>query len=306
MPRSSSEKPTDREPTRAEAAADAFLALIAATKSPHTLRAYGQDLRQWLEWGEGEWRFTRDDLRTFLRMAGGSPGTRARRMSCLRAFARFLLSHGQIESDPTAGLETPIRKKSLPHVLTQHQTEALLEQPDSGENAIRDRVVMELLYSAGLRASEVVSVLRAEVDLANGTLWVRGKGRKDRMVVFGNPCARAIREYLQPGHRPSKHSPKLDETLLVNEQGRPLTTRTVQNIVKRWCVRSGLPPDVSPHTLRHSFATHLLDGGAELKSVQQLLGHESLATTQIYTHVSIERLRETVEHAHPRSKPENC
>ncbi len=298
MPHSSSEPSNDNG--AATGAVDDFLALTRATKSPHTARAYGNDLRQWLGWSQGEWLISSQDLKAFMRHAGGGASTRARRLSCLRAFCRFLVEQGHIESDPTMALEPPIRSKPLPHVLTQHQADQLLEQDDTSKSPCRDRLVMELLYSAGLRASEVVTVQRANIDLPNGTLYVRGKGRKDRMVVFGRPCSEAILEYLQK-ERPNQFAPQPEETLLLNERGKPLSTRTVQNIVKRWCVRAGLPPDVSPHTLRHSFATHLLDGGAELKTVQQLLGHESLATTQIYTHISVERLRDVITKAHPRS-----
>jgi integrase/recombinase XerC len=154
------------------------------------------------------------------------------------------------------------------------------------------------MYSAGLRASEVVGVNIRDLDLVNCSLRVFGKGNKERVTLFGKTCAEGLSHYFA-AERARSSDPS--DPAFTNRNGQRLTTRTVQNIVKRWAVRAGLPPDVSPHTLRHSFATHLLDGGADLKSVQQLLGHESLATTQIYTHLSIERLKETVDKMHPRS-----
>jgi integrase/recombinase XerC len=184
--------------------------------------------------------------------------------------------------------------------MNQHQAEALLENDSVSKTPLRDQVILELLYSAGLRASEVVSLKWDDIQLNSGLLRVRGKGSKDRMAVFGSSCAAAIAEYVR-SERVASIAPK-EQPLLTNSAGRSLTSRTVQNVVKRWCLQAGLPPDISPHTLRHSFATHLLDGGADLKTVQQLLGHESLGTTQVYTHISIERLRESVMKAHPKSK----
>jgi integrase/recombinase XerC len=176
----------------------------------------------------------------------------------------------------------------------------MLDQDPEGKTPLRDRAILELMYSAGLRVSETVGLDLDSVDLKSRTLRVFGKGSKQRLALYGKTCEAALLDYLH-GERVA---PARGSALFTNAQGVRLTTRTVQNVVKRWAKRVGLPPTVSPHTLRHSFATHLLDGGADLKSVQQLLGHESLATTQIYTHVSAERLRATVTSAHPRSAKE--
>lgn len=285
-------------PSLADSIAE-FLQWIQATRSPHTLRAYQLDLLQLAESVGTVSDLTSERIKTFLRLHAPNPKTRARKISAVRSFCRYLKSTGAIAYDPTEGIDAPIRKKSLPKVLSQDQAVQLLDSEWRTKTTWRDRLILELMYSAGLRASEVVSLKLNQVDVRNGVLQVEGKGRKERVAAFGGPCAEAIQNYISKERHAARDLQR--ETLLIGANHRPLSTRTVQNVVKRWCVAAGLPPDVSPHTLRHSFATHLLDGGADLKTVQQLLGHESLATTQIYTHVSIERLRDTVEKAHPKS-----
>jgi integrase/recombinase XerC len=195
-------------------------------------------------------------------------------------------------------LEAPIRRKRLPKALTQHQTGDLLDQEAAGPFPLRDRAVLELIYSAGLRVSELVGLNVADVDLKECSMLVRGKGAKERIALFGQTAKSAVLDYVSQ----ERVQPDNGVALFTNRNGGRITTRTVQNIVKRWAKRVGLPPEISPHTLRHSFATHLLDNGADLKSVQQLLGHENLATTQIYTAVSVERLKKAVDEAHPKSK----
>lgn len=295
MPASSSKK------SELDEQIDAFLKWLSATKSPLTVRAYGADLRQLSQQLQATTQLSPATLSTYLREHGGSSVTRARKLSTLRAFARYLKRVGKLDHDPTEQLEAPIRRKKLPKVISKHQAEDLLDQDPPGKTPLRDRAILELMYSAGLRAAEVVNVKMNVLDLGNGLVQVEGKGSKQRVTLFGRTCARAIEKYLQ-SERETPMSPRPDDVLFTNKQGKALTTRTVQNIIKRWAVSSGLPPETSPHTLRHSFATHLLDGGADLKTVQQLLGHESLATTQVYTHISIERLKDTVEKAHPKSR----
>lgn len=241
---------------------------------------------------------TAESLRGYLRAYGGANVTRARKLSALRTFVKFLRQMGHIESDPTDVLDAPIQRKRLPKAISVDQAGELLDQPESGRTPLRDRAMLELMYSAGLRASEVINANLVDIDFKDRSLRVVGKGNKERVVLFGETCAAALQDYLT-GERFADQSEK---AVFTNVKGRRLTTRTLQNIVKRWALRVGLPPETSPHTLRHSFATHLLDGGADLKSVQQLLGHESLATTQVYTHISIERLKKAVREAHPRSK----
>lgn len=282
-----------------------FLDHLAARRSPHTVKSYGADLGQLAnhfaskEGSDGRIEsLNPSTLQAFLRAYGGSPTTRARKLSTLRSFCKFLRREGLMETDPTEPLEAPIRRKSLPKALSRQQTGDLLEGNDASRSPLRDAALLELMYAAGLRVSEAVGVNLPDLDLREGSLRVRGKGNKDRMTLFGEPCRRALLAYLERERKP----PEAGDPLFTNPEGRRISVRTAHRIVKRWAQQAGLPPDTSPHTLRHSFATHLLDGGADLKSVQQLLGHESLATTQIYTHISIERLKDAVEKAHPRAR----
>lgn len=275
-----------------------FLDHLRARKSEATLRAYGADLSQLAELTGGDFQFDTETLRRYLRKYGSTPRTRARKLSTLRTFAKYLRSNSVIERDPTEPLEAPFRRRNLPKSLNQPQTTNLLDQGDVGRTPKRDRAILELIYSAGLRAAEVVGINLSDLDLKEQSLRVVGKGDKERITFFGKTASEALREFIQDERTPSV----ANDALFTNDKGGRLTTRTVQKIVKRWALAAGLPPDTSPHTLRHTFATHLLDGGADLKTVQQLLGHSSLATTQIYTHVSIERLHETVQKAHPKGE----
>ena len=278
----------------------AFLDHVAATRAPNTVKGYGSDLAQLAKSLDGEFDFTTDSLKQYLRKYAQTPVTRARKLSTLRAFARFLKQLGRIEEDPTELIDAPFRRRTLPKALSQHQAEELLDQKGFGKTPLRDRAMLELAYGAGLRSSELVSVQQADIDLHGLTVKVRGKGDKERLSLFGGQCREAITAYLEK----ERVQPTEADPLFTSPKGRALSPRTFQTVVKRWARQAGLPPDVTPHTLRHSFATHLLDGGADLKTVQQLLGHENLATTQIYTHISIERLREAVASAHPKSRDE--
>ena len=275
-----------------------FLDHLRARRSEATVRAYGADLNQLALFTEGEFDFETETLRKYLRKNGGSPRTRARKLSTIRSFAKYLRSTQVIDRDPTEPLEAPFRRRNLPKSLNQPQTTNLLDQQDVGRTPKRDRAILELIYSAGLRSAEAISLDKQDLNYKDSSIRVIGKGDKERIAFFGSTAARALKEYVES----ERTAAKVDDALFTNDKGIRLTTRTVQKIVKRWALAVGLPPDTSPHTLRHTFATHLLDCGADLKTVQQLLGHSSLATTQIYTHVSIERLHETVQNAHPKGK----
>ncbi len=277
-------------------AIQSFLDHMMTTKSPHTARSYGSDLAQLSRFAETVDDLTESAIRNFLRAYGTTPVTRARKLSCVRSFVRFMLQQGWISSDPCLALEAPYKRKKLPKAVSQAQATALLDQEPVGKTPLRDRALLELAYGAGLRASELVAVNLTDLDLEAAQVLVHGKGSKERIAVFGGPCQLALNAYIDQERHPGENA------LFTNATGKRLTSRTVQNVIKRWAMAAGLPPDVTPHTLRHSFATHMLDGGADLKTVQQLLGHESLATTQIYTHISIERLRDAVGKAHPKSK----
>jgi len=276
-----------------------FLDHLAARRSANTVRSYGSDLAQLSLYLDGDFDLTPDRLRGYLRKFAPTPITRARKLSTLRSFVKYLRAAEVLQNDPTEILEAPFRRKRLPKALSQGQTTQLLDQATVSKTPLRDRALLELMYSAGLRVSELVGINITDMDLRNQSLRVMGKGSKERIALFGRTATTAVRDYMDAERvPPSKGIP-----LFTNDKGGRITTRTVQNVVKRWAIQVGLPAETSPHTLRHSFATHLLDGGADLKSVQQLLGHESLATTQIYTHVSVERLKATVDQAHPKSHP---
>ena len=270
-------------------AIEGFLAHLAARRSANTVRAYAADLAPLRG---GALPLTSERLRLLLRAEAPHPATRARKLSTLRAFAKYLVANDHQKDDPTTRLEPPIRRRPLPKGVSAPEAADLLALPRTP----RDRALLELLYGAGLRVSEAAGLDLPDLDLDARTAKVEGKGAKERMVVFGAPCVLAIRAYLAERTPPSQGTP-----LFTNAKGGRLTVRSMHTIVARAAEAAGLPP-LSPHGLRHAFATHLLDGGADLKSVQQLLGHEDLATTQVYTHVSVERLRAAVTAAHPRAK----
>ena len=272
---------------------------LGAGHSKHTLRNYLSDLNQMMEVCRSRCiedisKIGVEDIRQFLREKGKTPVTRARKLSSLKAFWKYLLQSKQAAGDPTAQLEAPIRRKRLPKHVSKEQANQIVEAI-LGKYPLRDIAILELIYGAGLRASEITGLKLFDVNLQDGTALVLGKRSKQRIVVFGEACREALIRYID-----TERVVNDCESLFLNPQGKRISERTLQNIVARRRAIAGVSEDVTPHSLRHSFATHLLNGGADLKTVQQLLGHESLATTQIYTHVSIERLKEVVAKRHPR------
>jgi integrase/recombinase XerC len=224
-----------------------------------------------------------------------------RKLSAARSFFRRLQEQGQIDVHPATGLRQRRGGRRLPTALAREEVEALLAAPDTTTpRGRRDRALLEVLYSAGTRAAETVGLDRSDVDLAAGVARVQGKGRKERLVALGSHAVTALRDYLGDPARP-RPPPRSASAVFLNARGGRLTPRSLGRIVESALLHSGVRRRVTPHTLRHSFATHLLDAGCDLRSVQELLGHANLATTQIYTHVSIERLREIYERAHPRA-----
>src|SRR5262245_27906947 len=238
-----------------------------------------------------------------LHEQGYSKATIARRLASLRSFFRFGGRQGWCQGNPAKPLRNPRGSRKLPHFLTTDELGKLLEAPQGNQPAsIRDRAILETMYSAGLRVSEVVGLNDSDLDLAADILRVRGKGRRERLAPVGSFAVRALRHWLDvrqlhPGEKPSAAAP-----VFVNKFGRRLTTRSVGRMLEKHLRTAGLDDRTTPHTLRHSFATHLLDRGADIRSVQELLGHKSLTTTQIYTHVTTARLREVYERAHPRAR----
>jgi integrase/recombinase XerD len=233
--------------------------------------------------------------------APASPATIHRKSACLRSFYRHLRRDGLLERDPTATLSTPRRSRKLPQVLTRGEVEKLLSQPSGTEPAaLRDRALLELMYACGLRASEAIGLELLDVDIQEGVLRARGKGSKERVVPVGQAALKALRFYLERG-RPALVKGSPEPHLFVNFRGGQLTRQGLYKIVRRHALTAGLADRMSPHTLRHTFATHLLTGGCDLRSVQEMLGHADVSTTQLYTHLSSERLKDVYFRAHPRA-----
>lgn len=233
-----------------------------------------------------------------------APRSIARLISALRSFFRFLHRQGHIPSNPTTLLARMKLGRTLPRVLDSVQAQGLVEEPREGSPlALRDRAILELLYGAGLRVSEAAGLRLHDIDLAHRQVRVVGKGNKERIAFFGVPAQQAIARYLQEA-RPALLGKKTSDALFLNRWGQPLSVRWIEALVKRWALRAGLDSSVHPHTLRHSFATHLLEGGADLRAVQELLGHASPTTTQIYTHISQPETRRIYLSAHPRAHRE--
>ncbi|MBI5364291.1 MAG: tyrosine recombinase XerC [Planctomycetes bacterium] len=288
-----------------------FLKELAAARgaSPHTLRAYGKDLEQFArflalrEVGEPA-EITPRTLRAYLGELDGRALARSsiqRKLSAARSWFKHLLRRGELETHPAAGLRQRRGERKLPGALSTEEVEALLMAPDVAKPAgRRDKALLEFVYSAGTRAAETVGLDQADLDLARGVARVRGKGRKERLVALGRYAREALKEYLDDPARPRAKGAD-SAAVFLNPRGGRLTTRSLGRIVDACVRKAGITRRCTPHTLRHSFATHLLDKGCDLRSVQELLGHAHLVTTQIYTHVSIERLRAVYEKAHPRA-----
>jgi len=289
--------------------------------SAHTLRAYMSDLDQFcdfvvhgvqaFEQDRGAQRSRasldvlqradRNSIRSFLahvQTKGGTAKTSARKLAALRTAYAYFTHTGKMEENPAAQVKAPKLPRELPEVLSIPEVTALLEAPDASTPAgARDRALLELLYSSGIRAAELTGLRTTDIDLSHGSMRVFGKRRKERIAYVGEYAARAVADYLRV--RGQLGAPDHDR-LFVNQRGGPLTERSVQRIVEHY-TRIAMPhrSGVSPHTLRHTFATHMLNGGADLRVVQEMMGHESLASTQVYTHVSIDRLKAVYRDSHP-------
>jgi len=315
-------------------ALDAFLRSLAARdSSPHTRRSYEAAVGTYLAWlaeRGTDWRTPpRSELRAYLRELGEgrARSSVAQRLAAIRSFHRWATRTGLAPGDPWGAIATPRLPRRLPRVLEVEQVSRLLAVIDEDlaaataadlvdparaelrvALALRDRAIVETAYAAGLRISELAAADLGALDLRRGEVRVLGKGRKERIGLLGGPARRALADYLEDGRpallerRHADDAPPVE--LFLNHHGEPLGVRGLRYRLDRLCARAGLPQGVSPHTLRHSFATHLLDGGADLRIVQELLGHENLATTQVYTHVSPGRLQSAYRDAHPRARRE--
>ncbi len=290
-------------------AVESFLALSAARLAPRTVEAYRRDLADLEAWlGGSPAEATNDQLAAYvaqLRADGLAATTIARRVAALRSFYRHQVLLGARPDNPAAELELPRRRRALPRTLSPGEVERLIDAATgTTPRSLRDRALVELLYGAGLRVSEAVGLERAGVDLEQRLVRVVGKGSKERIVPIGREAVEALRRYVSRG-RPyldKRHRPEL----FLNAQGGALTRAGAFLILRRLAEGAGLEPErVHPHLLRHSFATHLLEGGADLRSVQEMLGHADLATTELYTHVSDRRRREWYFQAHPHARKRN-
>ena len=285
---------------------EGFLALLAARRAPRTVDAYRRDLAALAEWlGRPPSTAATEELERYLaelRAQGLAPATIARRAAAIRSFFRHLVLLGARAENPGAELDLPRRVRRLPRTLSPSEAERLVEAAaGTSPRALRDRALVELLYGAGLRVSEAVALERSAVDLEGRLVRCVGKGGKERLVPIGRRAAEALRRYLSRG-RPyldRRHRPEL----FLNAQGGALTRAGVFLVLRRLAAAAGLEPErVHPHLLRHSFATHLLEGGADLRSVQEMLGHADLATTELYTHVSDRRRRDVYFQTHPHAR----
>lgn len=282
--------------------------------SQYTIKSYREDLDVLIEYFQdtlgrvptpGE--LTPQDLRTYvaaLHQAEYAKTTISRKLASLRSFFRFAQREGGCDSNPAKPLRNPRRERKLPHFLTTSEIGKLLVAPDNKtQMGARDRAIFETLYSAGLRVSELVGMNLTDLDLDDGLVRVRGKGKRERLAPLGKFAVKAIRSWLKRRSVADKQRPgDTGDPLFVNKYGQRLTTRSVGRMLEKYLKLTGLDNRTSPHTLRHSFATHLLNRGADIRSVQELLGHKSLVTTQIYTHISTAGLRQAYDLAHPRAQ----
>ena len=275
----------------------------------NTLDSYNRDLNQFLGFLEQEkvldlQKATRNMVMSYLlvlQKRGRATATVSRHLAALKSFYHFLLKEKYIEKDPTANLESPKLEKKLPRVLAVNEVEMLLNQPmGTDPAALRDKAMLELLYATGIRVTELIQLDVNHINVDMGYIRCFGKGSKERIVPVGSFARRCVDEYLQKG-RSKIIKIKAEQALFVNQHGRRLTRQGFWKIIKKYARRAGISKVITPHTLRHSFATHLLENGADLRSVQEMLGHADITTTQIYTHLTKGRLREVYAKSHPRA-----
>jgi integrase/recombinase XerC len=289
-----------------------FLEVLRSERSSsaHTLRAYRNELLRFAEYLGPEMKWKDVDhvtIRGFLshlHSCGLSKVSVARALASLRSMYKWLAREGMVKQNPAALVSTPRLPKKLPRVPTVEEINGLLnsEMPEAAAFPERDRAIFELLYGCGLRNSELVGIELGDIEEANGVILVRGKGKKQRYVPLDGAVAEALLGYRGARQRILDQTRKTSRRLFINQRGGPLTTRSVGRIVKQIAVARGLPPDIHPHTLRHAFGTHMLSEGADLRAIQELLGHERLSTTQKYTQLSIGHVMEIYDKTHPRAK----
>ncbi len=289
---------------------DIFYSYMVAERrlSPNTVESYGRDLMKFTvfveeEKGKNLCNCTRLEILLFLaeqQKAGLSSRSIARMLSSIRTFYAFLVAENIMPHSPVCNIESPRIDKKLPAVLNREEVDALLESPDSETPiGLRDRTMLEFLYATGIRVTELVSLALENVNIDAGFVIVMGKGSKERVVPLGEVAVHWLKEYLQNG-RPQLMRGSVHSCLFLNRSGGSLSRQGFWKLIKKYCVQVGITKNISPHTLRHSFATHILEGGADLRSVQMMLGHSDITTTQIYTHIAKDTLKKLHKKYHPR------
>lgn len=275
----------------------------------NTLESYGRDLKQYYGFLSGDATMSLAGASQstivaylmYLRKQGKATATIARRLAALKAFYQFLVKENYVAKDPTGELSSPKLERKLPKVLTVEEVERLLSQPDAtGSAGKRDKAMLELLYATGIRVSELVNLDVSDIDLKEGFTRCMGKGSKERVVPMGEMAIAALRSYLENARLKLIAEPK-EKAVFVNHHGKRLTRQGFWKIVKKYAAQAQISKEITPHTLRHSFATHLLENGADIRAVQEMLGHADISTTQIYTHVTKDRLKDVYAKSHPRA-----
>ncbi len=290
---------------------DKYVRYLAVERSlsPYTVRNYSTDVLHFMKFLDSEEVHSLEDIdhsdvRNYLGQlldAGTVRASISRKMSALRSFFRYLNREGIIDNEPLNRVSSPKMEKRLPSFLTSEEILSLLNAPDdSTPQGFRDRAILELLYAAGLRVSEIASLDENSLDLESRQIRVWGKGAKERMVLMGEPAAEAVKQYLEYG-RVKLQGQESTGALFLNRYGKRIAERRIQYLLKKYAGQAGISRRVHPHMLRHTFATHMLDGGADLRVVQELLGHSNLSSTQVYTHVTRSQMRDRYLEAHPRS-----
>lgn len=275
----------------------------------NTLESYGRDLRQFNTFLQNSQldfirNSNRDTILSYLnslQVKGRAVSTISRNLAAIKSFYQYLVREHHIEKDPAVNLESPKLEKKLPKILTITEVEELLKQPNAFQpTGLRDKAMLELLYATGIRVSELISLNISDVNLDMGYIKCYGKGAKERIVPLGSIAAKCVQEYIGKG-RPKLVRTYEEPSLFVNHHGNRLTRQGFWKIIKKYALEASITKEITPHTLRHSFATHLLENGADLRSVQEMLGHADISTTQIYTHVTKNRLKEVYDKTHPRA-----
>lgn len=291
---------------------DEFINYLAVERglAQNTLESYGRDIRQLAEYlKQNNLGLLKDTNRgtimhylNAMKNQGRAMSSISRNLAAIKAFYQYLMRERYIHRDPVASMEAPKLEKKLPKVLTVNEIDRLLKQPAARSPAgIRDKAMLELLYATGIRVSELISLTVADTNLEMGYIKCYGKGSKERIVPLGSIAAQCVRDYLAKGRNRLIRTPHV-EALFLNQHGKQLTRQGFWKIMKRYAAEANIQKEITPHTLRHSFATHLLENGADLRSVQEMLGHADISTTQIYTHITNKHLQEVYDKTHPRAR----